>query len=176
MNLTGKQLIEQGIVTGIYEEENIQQHGVDLNLIEVSRIEGGTVLGVVPRFGKTQLALRVPIALQSFTNMGSGWLLQPGAYDITLMQGCKVPADKKLLIRQRSSLLRNGTILHSSVFDAGFETEQIGTVMIVMTPIFIEQGARVAQIYSSNSNVVENLYEGQWQGDKQRELKTTWQD
>lgn len=173
MNLTGKQLIEQKIVTGTIAEENIQQHGVDLNLIEIFRIDGAYENGVVPIEGKTKLAIRVPVYLaDTRVNAKPSWYLTPGAYDITLAQGCKVPPDKFLLIRQRSSLLRNGAIITSSVFDAGFETERIGTVMIVMTPILIEKGARIAQIYAHNSNEVQNLYDGQWQGDKQRQEVT----
>lgn len=178
MNLTGKQLVANEIITGLLDEngnlkqeytDNVQQHGVDLNLIAVSLIDGTNQNGVVPYKGKTVLAQRIPMLLtEGKEGDPSGWYLMPGAYDITFAQGCKVPSDKMLLIRQRSSLLRNGTILHSSVFDAGFQTQNIGTVMIVMTPIFIHHNARVAQIYAHNSNEVENLYDGQWQGDKQR--------
>ena len=56
----------------------------------------------------------------------------------------------------------------SSLFDAGFETQNMGTVMHVRIPIQIEVGARVCQAYCSTSNEVKNLYEGQWQGDVQR--------
>lgn len=169
MNLTGKQLVEQGIITGPIKEENIQQHGVDLNLIKVEKISGTyDSHGSIPRIGKTQLAYRTEINIDT----NGGWLLQPGSYDITLDQGCKIPPDKMLLICQRSSLLRNGTLIQSSIFDAGFETDKIGTVMIVHEAIWIEKYARVAQIYALNSNVVENLYSGQWQGDKQRTATT----
>jgi deoxycytidine triphosphate deaminase len=160
-NLTGKQLVELGIITGPITEENITQHGVDLNLIRVQKIVG---IGTVPAVGKTVLAEKVDVELSS----DNCWHLQPGAYDITLSQGCKVPKDKMLLIRQRSSLLRNGTVLSSSIFDSGFETTNIGTVMVVVNPIIIESDARVAQIYAHNSNEVENLYDGQFQNDKQR--------
>jgi deoxycytidine triphosphate deaminase len=46
----------------------------------------------------------------------------------------------------------------------------MGIVMVVNEPIFIEEGARVAQIYFHECEPVddENLYSGQWQGDKQR--------
>lgn len=169
MNLTGKQLVEEGIITGPIEECNIQQHGVDLNLVSVALIDGKYDESGIVRAGKgkTELAKRYIVPLNQ-DHDGHYWYLKPGAYEILLAQGCVVPNDKKLLIRQRSSLLRNGTILHSSVFDAGFHTDKIGTVMIVMVPIRIYHNARVAQIYSSNSNVVENLYDGQWQSDKQR--------
>ena len=48
----------------------------------------------------------------------------------------------------------------------------MGTVMVVNETIFIEEGARVAQIYFHECTPVgeENLYNGQWQGDKQRGL------
>lgn len=161
-NLTGKQLVEQHIIIGSIEDENIQQHGVDLNLGKVQRIIGK---GFIPREGKTQLAERVDVVpIQIEGSDKYVWDLLPGSYDITFLQGCKVPEDKMLLIRQRSSLLRNGTLLHSSCFDAGYECSQIGTVMHVRVPIVIEVGARVAQIYAHNSNKVENLYDGQFQG------------
>lgn len=163
-NLTGKELVEKGIITGPIGEDNVQQHGVDLNLRIVQRVIGG---GVIPLKGKTVLSKRVDV--DTIDHQGSPhWYLEPGVYDITFDQGCKIPEDQLLLIRQRSSLLRNGTMLHSSVFDAGFETEQIGTVMHVRVPIMIEVGARIAQIYAHESNIVENLYNGQFQGDKQR--------
>lgn len=157
-----KELVDKGIITGPIKEKNVQMHGVDLNLIAVKRVLGG---GYIPVLGKTQLGKYEDVEL-----IDGAWHLSPGVYDITFAQGCKIPNDIMMLIRQRSSLLRNGTLLHSSVFDAGFETEQMGTVMTVQCPIIIEEGARVAQIYSHQGTPVEDerLYDGQWQGDKNR--------
>jgi deoxycytidine triphosphate deaminase len=97
----------------------------------------------------------------------SGWLLYPGVYDITFNEGCKLPSNRVAFIKQRSSLYRNGTIINSPVFDPGFETEFMGTLMYVHTTLFIEENARVAQIYFHECEAAE-LYDGQWQGDKQR--------
>ena len=87
-----------------------------------------------------------------------------------MAQGCNIPEDVTLLIRQRSSLLRNGASLHSSVFDPGFATDSIGTVLTVTTQLRIEQGARICQIYGHENEPVnkEDLYNGQWQNDSQR--------
>ena len=158
-----KELVDKGIITGPILDKNVQMHGVDLNLIAVKRLLGG---GHIPLLGKTVLG-----ESEDVLPVDGVWKLEPGVYDITFAQGCKIPNDIMMLIRQRSSLLRNGTMLHSSVFDAGFETEQMGTVMTVQLPITIEEGARVAQIYSHQGTPVEDerLYTGQWQGDKQRE-------
>lgn len=176
MNLTGKQLAEQGIITNV-KEENISQHGIDLNVIKIEKLSGQ---GFIPTVGKTKLVQYEEVELTSivigeqtfnesrFPIEVGGWELAPGAYNVTFEQGCIIPADKMLLIRQRSSLLRNGVILHSSVFDAGFKTDRIGTIIVVINPITIEYGARIAQIYAHQWNEVENLYNGQYQNDAQR--------
>jgi deoxycytidine triphosphate deaminase len=46
----------------------------------------------------------------------------------------------------------------------------MGTIMYVHETIFIEENARVAQIYFHECTPVpeDQLYRGQWQGDKQR--------
>ncbi len=53
------------------------------------------------------------------------------------------------------------------VFDPGFETEFMGTLVYVYETIFIEKDARVAQIYFHECEPAEK-YDGQWQNDKQR--------
>lgn len=175
--ITGKQLIEQGIITNA-TEDLIAQVGVDLELIKVERLFGW---GFIPKKGKTKLVKYkevdpevIIIDVETVDHVdvpieGIGWQLSPGAYQVTFKQGCKIPSDKVLFIRQRSSLLRNGCVLHSSVFDPGFETENIGNIIIVNQPIQIEKEARIAQVYSHNCNTVENLYDGQFQNDKQRQ-------
>ena len=160
--LNGKELIERKIITNV-PEENVQQHGIDLNVIEIELLTGG---GVIPHQGKTVLGNSVQQPLISDQAI---WKLHPGTYSVRFSQGCDIPSDTMLLIRQRSSLLRNGTILHSSVFDTSFKTDNIGTVMIVTVPITIQYKARIAQIYNHNCTLVENLYNGQFQNDKQRD-------
>lgn len=161
--LNGQQLIEMGIIFGQIEQENISQHGIDLNVISINKIKGP---GLIPSKGKTVLGRYDNEVLDEF----NVWRLSPGSYDVTFSQGCSIPADLMLLIRQRSSLLRNGAIIHSSVFDAGFTTYNIGTIMILNEPLDIEFNARIAQIYAHTVAVpVANLYDGQWQNDNQRD-------
>lgn len=99
-----------------------------------------------------------------------GWLLEPGVYDFVMNEGCKIPDNRVAFIKQRSSLMRNGTIMQSSVFDPGFETEFIGSYCVVNLPIFIEKNARVSQIYFHECESLdkEDLYNGQFQKDSQR--------
>lgn len=172
MNLNGKQIVDHGIITKVDNPECVQQIGVDLEIIAIHQIVGH---GIIPKEGKTKLPDYRPVEMVSCPNSNDngttrGWFLLPGAYDITLKQGCKIPATQRLQIVQRSSLLRNGGLLASSMFDPGFETENIGTVMHIFAPIYIHYEARVAQAYVTRVNEVleDSLYKGQWQGDQQR--------
>jgi deoxycytidine triphosphate deaminase len=179
MMLNAKQIINGELLKLEHSKGKAAQVGYDLSLKEVNRIgvsvagEANTIyadnkIGKVLK-DKTELATYTPVETIQLGGV-QGWLLYQGVYDITFHEGCKIPANLVGLIRQRSSLLRNGTVLHSSVFDPGFETEFMGTVMVVNETIFIEDGARVAQIYFHECTPVDsdNLYNGQWQGDAQR--------
>jgi len=172
--LNAEQVIEKGLLKLDYTKGKAAQIGYDLSLKEVNKIgiptnTAGTIGKVLK--DKTELTTYTPQPLLSLDG-SRGWLLYPGVYDITFHEGCKIPDNYVGLIRQRSSMLRNGTVLHSSVFDPGFETDFMGTVMVVNETIFIEAGARVAQIYFHECTPVhsDNLYNGQWQNDKQRSL------
>ena len=177
--LNADQIVEKGLLKLEQSKGKKAQVGYDLSLKEVNRI-GVSTSGAVYKIDRTDKigkVLKDKTELTKYTSVGkinldgkTGWLLYSGVYDITFWEGCKIPSDLVGLIRQRSSMLRNGTVLHSSVFDPGFETEFMGTVMVVNETIFIEEDARVAQIYFHSCEEVdqENLYAGQWQGDKQR--------
>lgn len=179
--LNSKQLKEY-ITNWEYDPKGIQQVGIDLNVLHISLIGiKGSILKektILPKYESI-----VPdITILGETTDGeilhsksyNGWLLAPGMYDVIFAQGCKVPSNAFFLIRQRSSLLRVGAMIHSSIFDPGFETERIGTCLEVFSnEVFIEYGARIAQIYGHRCDEIsdENLYKGQWQGDRQRDLE-----
>ena len=170
--LNAQKILQEGLLKLENSYGKPAQVGYDLSLKQVNRIGNKGVND--PKIGrvlkdKTELSSYTPQGLMNLDGV-TGWLLYAGAYDITFNEGCKIPANRVGLIRQRSSLLRNGTVLHSSVFDPGFETEFMGTVMVVNETIFIEENARVAQIYFHECEPVtdDNLYSGQWMHDKQR--------
>lgn len=164
--LNANELIARGIITGPITEDNIAQHGIDLNVIRISCIVGDrSARGHIPAKGKTTIPAYQETSFYPGTSV---WILEPGMYDVVFAQGCSIPSDQMLLIRQRSSLLRCGAFICSNVYDAGFQTENIGTMLTVMHPISIEYNARIAQIYNHQATPVDNLYDGQWQNDSQR--------
>lgn len=165
MQLTGKEIIEQGIITN-YCEEGIQQQGIDVRIDSIKRVSTHRQYGVIPKNQKTTTPDYIEVS-----KYNGKWTLEPGYYEVTLMEGCSIPSNATLHFKTRSSLVRCGSLVHSGQFDAGFKTDAMGCFLQVLMPISIEQGARIAQAICFNSNEVENLYDGQWQGDKQRNPK-----
>lgn len=171
--LNADQIVEKGLLKLENSKGKKAQVGYDLSLQTVKQIRANPQdkIGIVLK-NKTTLAGYSDVEKVNLEGE-RGWLLYPGTYDLLFYEGCNIPANYVGLIRQRSSLLRNGTIIHSSVFDPGFHTDNIGCVMRVNETIFIEEDARVAQIYFHQCEEVdqENLYNGQFQADSQRNKK-----
>ncbi len=165
------QILDEGLLRLEHAQGKPAQVGFDLTLKQVNQIgltnssASNLKIGKVLK-DKTELTNYTPYPLINLDG-AHGWLLYKGVYDITFNEGCKIPSNRVAFIKQRSSLYRNGTIVNSPVFDPGFETEFMGTLMFVHETIFIEENARVAQIYFHECESA-TKYEGQWQNDKQR--------
>ena len=169
--LNSQQILDEGLLKLEHTHGKPAQVGYDLTLKQVNEI-GVVGNGTIRRIGKvlkdkTELTTYTPYPLINLDG-DHGWLLYEGVYDITFNEGCKLPANRVAFIKQRSSLYRNGTIINSPLFDPGFETEFMGTLMYVHETIFIEENARVAQIYFHECRQSVVTYNGQFQGDKQR--------
>ena len=175
--LNVQQILGEGLLKLDNTKGKPAQVGFDLSLKAVNKVgynpqidpetlnKSGKIGKVL--IDKTELTDYTPVEPLNLDGR-RGWLLHEGTYDITFNEGCKIPANRVAFIKQRSSMWRNGTLINSPVFDPGFETEFMGTIMLVTETIFIEENARVAQIYFHECDSAE-LYDGQWQNDKQRQ-------
>lgn len=173
--LNSNQIIEEGLLNLESTKGKPAQVGYDLSLKAVQKIGnkmgGAYKLSNDSKIGKvlkdrTELTTYTPLEPINLDG-DTGWLLYEGVYDITFNEGCNIPDNRVAFIKQRSSLYRNGAVINSPVFDPGFKTEFMGTLLYVFEPIFIERDARVAQIYFHEC-VSAEMYDGQWQNDKQR--------
>jgi deoxycytidine triphosphate deaminase len=175
--LNVQQILEEGLLKLDNAKGKPAQVGYDVTLKAVNKIgdinaayremEDGTSLriGKVLK-NKTELTNYSTIETMNLDGV-EGWLLYPGTYDLVFNEGCNIPDNRVAFIKQRSSLWRNGALINSPVFDPGFQTDNMGTTMLVTETIFIERDARVAQIYFHECEPAEK-YDGQWQNDKQR--------
>lgn len=136
------------------------QVGYDLTLKGVKTVHGGTILS-----DKT-IVEDYKEVMPQLSSTGK-WIfkLDPGTYSLTFEQGIKLPTNVTAFIRHRSSVLRCGGVITSGVFDPGFETEEIGAVMMATEGIVIEKGARVAQVIMFENHEAE-AYNGQWMREK----------
>ena len=160
MLLTANQILERGIVTPS-EYSKPAQVGIDLSLASVHRVWGGSVVYKE----KTTLSSDDFEEIRTTSVDGKEcWVLGPGTYAITFNEGCKIPADVAGFIIHRSSLYRSGNSIVSPVWDPGFETERMGTVMVVNVKLIVEKNARVAQMFFHTVNGQAELYDGQFQG------------
>tara|TARA_R110000787_G_scaffold278798_2_gene388676 strand:- start:1532 stop:2014 length:483 start_codon:yes stop_codon:yes gene_type:complete len=158
--LNAREIEKENLIVLDNAKGKFAQVGYDLSIKSVSKLKGG---------GKVLKDKTIVNQLSevNFNEADNGWWLDPGTYDVVCNEGCDIAANRTAMVRQRSSLLRNGTIIASSIFDPGFRTDNIGTVMNVHERIFIEQDARIAQMYFHENSEGE-LYDGQFQNDKQR--------
>lgn len=166
--LNAKQIVDEGLLLLEHTKGKPAQVGYDLSLKAVQKIDNkpsSSNVGKVLK-DKTELTTYTPVDPINLDGI-KGWLLYEGVYDIMFNEGCKIPNNRVAFIKQRSSLYRNGSVINSPVFDPGFETQNMGTLLYVHETIFIEQDARVAQIYFHECIPAE-MYNGQWQNDKQR--------
>lgn len=170
--LNVNQILEENLLKLENTKGKPAQVGYDLSLKAVQKVgnsfghlQASSSIGKILK-DKTELTTYTPketIQLDGY----EGWLLYEGVYDITFNEGCTIPNNRVAFVKQRSSLYRNGAIINSPVFDPGFKTENIGTLLYVFETIFIEKDARVAQIYFYECTPAE-MYDGQFQQDKWR--------
>lgn len=160
MQLTGKEIIERQIVSNYDSENAIQQQGIDLRLDKVWALSG---IGMVPKEGKTRLPKRSYQIQTTVDSDGREWYrLNPGYYEVELIEGISVPNDCAILLKSRSSLVRCGAEVTSGQFDAGFSTIKAGCYLKAHREVWIEKYARICQTLVYTSNPVENLYNGQY--------------
>lgn len=160
MLLTAKELIDKGIIIpSEYSKE--AQVGIDLSLASVHKCEGGSVVYKDSTHIDPMLFEEVETQDVDGTEM---WVLGKGVYAITFNEGCNVPANAAGFIIHRSSLYRTGNSIVSPIWDPGFATEKMGTVLVVNERLLVEKNARVAQMYFIQTTTNANLYDGQYQG------------
>ena len=140
-------------------EEQIQPNGVDLTLETLERPAGG---GRIGREGKS-VGGREPIPPAESTPAGSTYELSPGAVVARYGETVHIPDGHVGFLYPRSTLLRNGAMLHTAVWDAGYEGQGAG-LLVVHADLELEAGARIGQLVLARANH-EERYDGSYQGE-----------
>lgn len=151
-------MFESGAFVGQHitplDEPQLQPNGVDLT---AAAIDEQTDAGQIGRDGKT-------IGERREIQPDDGvFQLEPGAYIVQYGETVRIPEKHIGFIYPRSSLMRNSCMLHTAVWDAGYEGKGEG-LLEVHHDIEIEQGARIAQLVLAEADH-DGTYDGSYQGE-----------
>ena len=135
--------------------EQVQPNGVDLTL-------GGVERQVAPgRIGTDGKTVGDRASLEPEDGV---YRLSPGAYVAQYGETVRVPEGHVGFVYPRSSLMRNSCMLHTAVWDAGYEGRGEG-LLEVHHEVHLEAGARVAQLVLAQADHAET-YDGSYQGER----------
>ncbi|MFC7041514.1 deoxyuridine 5'-triphosphate nucleotidohydrolase [Halonotius sp. GCM10025705] len=151
-------MFESGAFVGQHitplDDPQLQPNGVDLT---AAAIYEQTDAGQIGCDGKT-IGERREIEPDD-----SVFQLDPGAYVVQYGETVHIPDGHIGFIYPRSSLMRNSCMLHTAVWDAGYEGKGEG-LLEIHHEIEIEQGARIAQLVLAEADH-EGTYNGSYQGE-----------
>ncbi|MFW5900811.1 MAG: deoxyuridine 5'-triphosphate nucleotidohydrolase, partial [Halodesulfurarchaeum sp.] len=94
----------------------------------------------------------------------AGYRLEPGGYILQYAEPVSIPAEHVGFVFPRSSLMRNGAMLNTAVWDAGYSGRGEGLLQ-VHSELILERGARVAQLVLAAADH-DGVYEGSYQGER----------
>lgn len=95
-------------------------------------------------------------------NDGFYWLW-PGAYQIVLGDRIKMGENEAGWVIARSSIIRNGHMIATGLYDSGYEGPMIACLHIMHNLFKIKPDERIAQFICTKAESVK-LYNGQYQG------------
>ena len=142
----------------------IQPNGIDLTVHSISEFTSSGDIDFDN--SKRILPQTKPLGLKQLDD-SLGWIVPPGGYLVRYCETVKIPPKAIGLVFPRSSLMRMGAMIHTAVWDSGYNGQGLG-LLTVFNPcsIKIQQEARIAQLIflPAASNTMK--YEGVYQGEK----------
>ena len=141
------------------EPEQVQPNGVDLTVVAIEEpIDAGRI-GID---GKA-IGDRQPVTPTEVTDETEIYYLPPGGYIVRYGETVSIPGGHVGFVYPRSSLLRNGCMLHTAVWDAGYSGQGAG-LLTVHHDVELERGARIGQLVLA-TGAHEDTYDGDYQGE-----------
>ncbi|WP_433625608.1 deoxyuridine 5'-triphosphate nucleotidohydrolase [Halomicrococcus sp. NG-SE-24] len=141
-------------------DEQVQPNGVDLTLAAVYEQRDS---GRIGRDDK-EVGDRQEIEPEQVgENVPETYYLRRGTYIVQYGETISVPDGHVGFLYPRSSLMRNSCMLHTAVWDAGYEGKGEG-LLEVHHDVEIERGARIGQLVLAEADH-EGTYDGDYQGE-----------
>ncbi len=155
-------------------DAQVQPNGVDLTLDAVyEQVEPGRIGRAGKSVGERRRLDPEPVAgddggadagaADAFEG-DAAYRLDPGGYVAGYGETVRVPEGHVGFVYPRSSLMRNSCMLHTAVWDAGYEGRGEG-LLEVHRPVELEPGCRIAQFVLAEADH-EETYDGSYQGER----------
>lgn len=170
------QIVNDGIVTGITDNSQIQPNAIDFSVEKLFSINP-TPFYLSNNKKRRVMRTLTPVQLTDSQSVGhifkdlnpeiineriSGWLLEPGgSYEGTSTMYVEVPPNMAAFLMIKSTLNRNALKMISGLYDSGFKGNIGFTIHNPIGYSFIEIGALVGQIMFVDSESV-GLYAGHY--------------
>ncbi|MFB6086539.1 MAG: deoxyuridine 5'-triphosphate nucleotidohydrolase [Halodesulfurarchaeum sp.] len=150
---------------GDVEAEQVQPNGVDLRLDAILEpVEPGSIFRDGTTIGERDPLETVALEDGDGSESREGYRLDPGGYVLQYAETVSIPEEHVGFLLPRSSLMRNGVMLNTAVWDAGYTGRGEGLLQ-VHHEIELERGARVAQLVLAAADH-EGTYAGSYQGER----------
>lgn len=150
------------LIQGFVDRDiQIGENGVDLTVGKVSRFLSK---GAVDFTNKERVISRA----QDLDFDGAGWLeLEAGAYRVEYNETVNLPKNIIAIAMPRSSLIRCGVALITSIWDAGYSGRGKSTLTVLNPKGFrVKRNSRIAQlVFFSMTGPSEKGYGGVFQGE-----------
>ena len=160
MVLTGKDILSRGIVTDVLDAGlQTQSVGIDLT---IAKIETYMSSGIID-FDNSK---RTKPRMSEVSFIDDECDLNPGAYLVSFNETISVPLDKVGIALPRSTMLRCGATMETSIWDPGY-TGKSQSMMVVYNPQGIRfcKNARIMQIMFMDVGQVAEAYSGIYNGE-----------
>ena len=140
MIISPDKIIENGIITGIRDDWK-QPNAIDFSVDEIyAMVDDPEQPFVLQKDGKQHRARTKLEPIDGY------WHLDRGAYDFMSKVYVEMRYNTAGWMLTRSTLNRNGIIVHSGLYDTGYKGHICGTIYNMAGPTKIEVGARIAQM------------------------------
>lgn len=157
-----QELIQQGYITGIHDQEaQVQPNALDFTIDKLFRLNDNNMF-IISHAGKM---MRQNDEVVSTPDRRTGiqfWNLAPlTSYDALSDIHVTLPTDIAAFLIIRSTFNRNGMFITAGLYDTGF-SGHIGFMLHNRSgPAKIEPGTRIGQIVFVHSSSI-GQYQGQW--------------
>ena len=156
-----KEAIKNGLITNAIDiEKQTQSCGIDLTL---NKVESFLERGVLD-FDNSERQLP---ELFEYKPVNGYYIINRGIYLVTYNEVVDVPKDCCAIARPRSSLLRMGITVETSVWDPAYKGRS-QSLLIIHNPrgVKLKQNARIVQlVFLKLDEVAEKGYSGIYQGE-----------